>query len=222
MNNSNNVAAYDAPQTLTILESIATSNFGTSDLMNAAKYLRHPVSAVLEVGPGSGRCLDYFLQLDSAPEVIVGIEVSSVLVNHLTTKYREDKRVSIVLGSVLDDTVLARSNNKFDAVLVMWSTLMEFSPAEQQRIFLRCAQWLTSGGLLLVDVSNPGNRGHVTLVHSQPISYDVPMGGQLHVYLPSPEEMAAYAQAANLKSIAVEDWTPPNNVVRRLYVFEKP
>ncbi|KAG9403473.1 hypothetical protein AC1031_006111 [Aphanomyces cochlioides] len=152
----------------------------------------------------------------------MAIEVSDTYSAYLVDKYSALPQVTVVHGSVLDESVLANLDGGVDCIVILFSTFMEFSKEEQLRVFQRCSRWLALGGHLVIDVSNPGDRGKVVLSFSESISYELFQGHFLHVYLPSPSEMAAYASASGLAMVASEEWLlQVGKVFRQLYVLEK-
>ncbi|KAG9403476.1 hypothetical protein AC1031_006114 [Aphanomyces cochlioides] len=104
----------------------------------------------------------------------------------------------------------------------MWSTFLEFSKEEQLCIFQQCSKWLRPGGKLVIDVSNPDNRGKVVVSYSEYIKYELFKGHYHEVYLPSPLEMAEYASASGHQVVASEERLLEHaNVMRTSYVFQK-
>ncbi|CAK4148879.1 unnamed protein product [Aphanomyces euteiches] len=163
-------------------------------------------SSVLEVGPGTGRCIDFFLKLESPPSTLTAIEVSDFHFNHLVHKYAAVPQVTIVHGSVLKDCLDGSSNGMFDYAIIMWSTFLEFSKEEQLCIFRQCSKWLRPGGKLVIDVSNPGNRGKVVMSYSEYIKY----------------ELFKVHSASRLQLVASGEWLLQHaNVMRTSYVFQK-
>ncbi|KAH9107683.1 hypothetical protein AeMF1_017026 [Aphanomyces euteiches] len=220
MPNQDNTPVYELEEMFAVLHA-AESTHGTTDLQVASVHIGSP-SSVLEVGPGTGRCIDFFLKLESPPSTLTAIEVSDFHFNHLVHKYAAVPQVTIVHGSVLKDCLDGSSNGMFDCAIIMWSTFLEFSKEEQLCIFRQCSKWLRPGGKLVIDVSNPGNRGKVVVSYSEYIKYELFKGHYHEVYLPSPLEMAEYASASGLQLVASEEWLLQHaNVMRTSYVFQK-
>ncbi|MDO8953533.1 MAG: class I SAM-dependent methyltransferase [Gammaproteobacteria bacterium] len=101
--------------------------------------------SILDVGPGYGRVIEFAKNLGYQKQ-ITAVEFSDALVTNLQKKFVDDK---IIHG----DFLKFATDNKFDLILMMWTTLSVFNPFdEQQACFYQCAKMLSDDGYCVIDM----------------------------------------------------------------------
>ncbi|GJM07633.1 MAG: hypothetical protein DHS20C10_13670 [marine bacterium B5-7] len=81
-------------------------------------------NTILEVGAGYGRVIEYLLRFKS-PQQIHAIEKSGRLHKQLCARYPHLKNIQH------DDILTFKTERRYDLILLLWSSLYEFSQAEQ-------------------------------------------------------------------------------------------
>lgn len=159
--------------------------------VNAILPLITDADSILEVGGGYGRVLDFLMDNTHKPKLFA-IEKNEKLYRQLATKFA--KRATVIHGDILTDSL----DERFDVVLILWSSISEFSFVEQAALIAKASQLLRSNGKLFFDVSLMPKHTHKITGNSQTI--ETPYG-TLHGYFPSTEDVQSYAREANFVDV---------------------
>jgi cyclopropane fatty-acyl-phospholipid synthase-like methyltransferase len=111
---------------------------------------QHPTATnILELGAGGGQvaCASALAGYD-----VTAIELVSSLANHAQTLANQHHINNLTL--INDDFYTVTIHDKFD-VITYWDGFGVGTDDEQIQLFRRCASWLKSGGLILMDISTP-------------------------------------------------------------------
>ena len=187
--NQDNNRFYDHIDTAFFHNVIKTGGIDTHiDLKHIESVLKQAQS-ILEVGAGSGRVLDYLCQ-HHANKSLHAIERNQAFYQRLHAKYS----ASATLHQI--DIMQFHSDLRFDAILLMFSTIAEFTPQEQVQLMLKFHECLSDGGYLVIDSflhnSTPINGTKIT--HQETAIQA--KHADLHVYLPLRHELISIAEDA--------------------------
>ncbi len=170
---------------------------------------------LLEVGANYGRVLDYLLAQGFKGE-IDAIERSEHCCNILKQKYHD------VVTIFHADLMGFFPQEKYDAVLWLWSGISDFSREEQLLVIKHLAGLLNSQGTLIIE----------TTCHERPMANNGSAENQQEYnifdeevvicgYRPSPEEVIQMGGEADLKLVKFTEYYTTTQVPRRLFVFQR-
>jgi SAM-dependent methyltransferase len=149
-------------------------------------------ASILDVGPGYGRVFEAAKKMEYKGK-LTGVEFSRPLVGYLKSKYQNYK--------VIEENFLKyKSSEKYDLILMMWTTISVFSPVkEQEECFEQCSYLMNDTGFCVIDLllSNTldeaishGSKEYITASPSTNITH--------YGYIPSILELIRYAAKAGL------------------------
>jgi SAM-dependent methyltransferase len=114
-----------------------------------------PAGRVLELGVGTGRLA---VPMAQAGLAVTGIDSSDAMLDRLAER-DPDGAVTVICGDMVDDLPAG----PFDAVLVAYNTIFNLlGDGQQQRLFDRVADRLTTGGAFVVEAFVPGEHPDAT------------------------------------------------------------
>ncbi len=181
------------------------------DLIAIESYLDR-ADSILELGSGYGRVLSYLTQHHKNKR-ISAIEKSNQLFNLLTIQFKHD--VQLHHCDIADFSSMQR----FDLILWLWSGFTDFSRHEQLPILQHIQPFLTLKGKIIIETFPhdlpPANGQLLEAQNYKLTANDL----ALHGYIPSPDEMAAYARDSALHLEKVIDYTTTSKRHRKLYVL---
>lgn len=106
-----------------------------------------------------------------------------------------------------------------DALLWMWSGILEFTPEEQQTVIRRLFAHLKCDGILVIEI--PREIRHVGKpIDERRIIVDTEWG-RLDAYLPSEEELLDYTEKAGFTPLQTIHYQTESGLKRSMYVFKK-
>jgi hypothetical protein len=106
-----------------------------------------------------------------------------------------------------------------DALLWMWSGILEFTPEEQQGVINGLFQHLNPKGILVIEI--PREIRYVGKpVDERKIVVDTEWG-KLDAYLPSEDELLAYGKNAGFTHLQTIHYQTDSQLKRSMYVFQK-
>lgn len=168
---------------------------------------------VLELGAGYGRCVDFLLEKNHSGQIIA-IEQSPSLIDVLNEKYKTISNV-IVIQDDLNST-----KTVFEAEIVLWifSGLLDFSRDEQLSVLKKIRSWIVNEGKLFVDIPQLTNLTIARYTTKQDVVMDTPYGS-IETFLPSADDIIAYASAAGYAGITAVDYDTDTGKKRTMYTF---
>jgi 16S rRNA A1518/A1519 N6-dimethyltransferase RsmA/KsgA/DIM1 with predicted DNA glycosylase/AP lyase activity len=104
----------------------------------------NPKDTILEVGPGYGRVLSCLNSLDIKLN-IHAIENSKKMTDLLLKKFQENITI------INSDINAYSSNKKFNAILILWAGIQDFTNIQQKKLLKKLKTMLTPNGFLFID-----------------------------------------------------------------------
>lgn len=153
-----------------------------SDYINQSNHL-------LEVGGGYGRVIN------ACQKMGYSNKLTTIEYSH---KYADFLNKHMHNCEIIEGDFLAHSfSNKFDLILMLWTTIAMFSPTEQELCLKKCAKQLKPGGYCVIDllVTNNSNMAKA----NKPREYclhDQESGLNQHGYVPTTFEIIKAAVIA--------------------------
>ncbi len=106
-----------------------------------------------------------------------------------------------------------------DALLWMWSGILEFTPQEQQAVINQLFHHLNPGGILVIEI--PREIRYIGKpVDERKIVVDTEWG-RIDAYLPSEEELLAYSKNAGFNHLQTIHYQTDSGLKRSMYIFGK-
>lgn len=172
----------------------------------------HPADHVLEVGAGYGRVLDALLA--NGMTKITAIERSKTLFHVLEEKYAGQVEL------YCHDILKFRSFSAFNAILMMWTVISDFSYQEQQELLQHLCTMMGPNAIMVIE----------TFSHQQqPVNASVSWENQaykiyfqdtvLSGYSPERYQLEQMANQVGLKLVEHLPYLAKGNVARELFVF---
>jgi hypothetical protein len=167
--------------------------------------------SLLEVGAGYGRVLDGLLARGFRGRLTC-VERCATFAGFLQQRFWD--RVEVRSG----DAASVIDGELFDAVLWLWSGIIEFACEEQASKLQQALAWVKPGGLLAVEAPQLGSETNASATFGQH-AIAVAASRKLHVYIPREDQMRDYAGAsATMRSLAYGTTSGRRRV---LYLFER-
>lgn len=170
-------------------------------------------AVLVELGAGYGRAVSFILQKGYEGRLIV-VDRIEQLIALLDRQFGE--RVEVVRQDLkkLDLPV------KADAILWLWSGLLEHSQDEQAAAIARLAQNLSEAGVLIIESPYKAVRivgthadSHIIRLHTE--------WGDLEAYLPDEEEVRQYAQRAGFVRTETIRYQSDTGLERIFYLMHR-
>lgn len=167
---------------------------------------------LVEIGAGYGRIVKA-LKVNGFQGHIVAQERCPELCRVLREDCGEDAEIFEA------DIKRNRYPQSADALLWMWSGILEFTPEEQQEVITQLFQHLNPGGILVIEI--PREIRYIGKpVDERKIVVDTEWG-RLDAYLPSEDELLAYGKNAGFTHLQTIYYQTDSELKRSIYVFEK-
>ncbi|PWJ43675.1 methyltransferase family protein [Sediminitomix flava] len=167
---------------------------------------------VLELGSGYGRVIEV-LRRKGFKGVISGVERSLKLREYVQNTFNEDVRLFKELPLEL--------NEKFDAILYVWSGILEQERDIQKDIVKQCAELLDEGGKLLIETPFKEIKKLGDLKEDTKTIRVKEEWGTLSAYFTSAQDIEEYAKEAGFKNIREVYYHTRTNLSRIFYILQK-
>lgn len=171
------------------------------------KHLK-PTDAVLEVGAGYGRVLDYLIKKKF--KNLSALEVTHKYYNLLKRRY--GGRVKLFNTDLLS----LKLDIKFDKILWLWSGISDFSKREQPQALKILAQHLKPNGMLFVDTFTPHPPSLNCATYNDELRLKNISGDIAYLYCPPTQDIQKYyakTQISNLETLKYQTTTNQNRVI---------
>lgn len=182
------------------------------DLETAYPYFQK-ATTILELGAAYGRCLDFLIHKNFSGK-ITAIEQSPAFIEHLNAHYND------VAEIISGDFKTHRFNHNFDAILWMWSGILDFSEEEQDEALEKLYNLLEQKGVLIIDTPRIGFKTFADHENAQRLHHESPYG-DLNCYIPSYEELKTLTTKAGFKELKQIDYETSTDKKRSLFVIQK-
>lgn len=205
--------------------------------------------AVLEIGAGYGRVIDYLLKINNIKNIIA-VENSTLYFEALMKKYSNNslcdlynnvaEDINILKGSnfrndakniniepaippltlIQSDISLLSIETKPDLILWLWSGIADFNPKEQLNILKNLKNILSRNGVLVIDTIS-ADRIPVGMKQIEQQTYiQQYKDSKICTYSLSNEELDAYASKLDF-DITHTEYLTSSNRKRLLHIFRK-
>jgi hypothetical protein len=182
------------------------------DLEIAYRYIQ-PDDAIVEIGAGYGRCID-FLLLKKHKGEIFAVEQSSNLCSHLRQKYSDT--IQLIEG----DIYKINFDHGIDTALWMWSGIIDFSKEEQAAVLKHLFEILSPKGKVFIDIPRIGFKTYAKHSDSQNIKLTTDFG-EIECYIPLSSEIKDYADAAGFTRVDEINYETDTEKKRTMYILMK-
>lgn len=169
---------------------------------------------ILELGAGSGRCVQYLLDKDYDGE-IVAIEQSEDFYDFLEKNYK--KKATLLHG----DFMSYDFEGKFGAVLWMWSGILDFSEDEQLLSLQKINELLDDKGVLAIDTPRIGFKTFAQHELDKQHLHLETTFGDLHCFIPSKEDLETMSKKAGFSKLEAIDYNTATEKERTIYFIFK-
>jgi len=170
-------------------------------------------NSILELGAGYGRCLDFFLGKNFKGRLIA-VEKAKPYLAYLQANY-------VGKVEILDvDIKRLEVTEKVDAILWMFSGIIDFSRAEQLMAIKKLSSFLNPGGNLIIDIPRIGFKTYANHKDNQRLTLKNEYG-VLECYIPSIEDIKAYVEEATLSGFTIKEYNTTSEKARTVYILHK-
>jgi SAM-dependent methyltransferase len=183
------------------------------DIKTLFPYLKNKDS-LLEVGAGYGRVIDG-LQYHNYPGKIAALEIIPKLCKKLRKKF---PTISVYERNALYPESFM-SMPYFDAILMMWGSILDFSEREQQQLLKNFALKLNKSGIISIDlpVTNPAEEiNHYNNARDIIKKYNEK---SIIFNIPTTEQIAKFALEAKLKIKEIINYKSSQSGDREIYIL---
>lgn len=183
-----------------------------SDVELIRKHIANAKS-ILELGAGYGRVLSY-LRKSGYKDKITAIERCI----WACQKLRED--FSDTVEIIEADIAQYNFEEKYDLILWLWSGFCDFAKVEQPVVLKKIKEQLNENGVIVIEMLFPLNRpANAIKSEEQHHWFSADNKSNLHVYIPSFDEVVAYANQLNIPYFEYITYTTVKGSKRILYVL---
>jgi SAM-dependent methyltransferase len=167
---------------------------------------------IAEIGLGYGRCVDALLEKGYTGQIyaVERVEKFSAMASE---KY--DKNQVTVFS---DDVINVKFPQNVDAILWMWSGIMELSAEEQELAICKLKASLNPNGVLFIEVPSGEIKIIGTRIDAQKFKVEAPWG-TLEAHLPLEEDMKRVAQNCKYKSLNTLKYETEKGLKRIIYAL---
>jgi SAM-dependent methyltransferase len=183
-----------------------------SDLEIAYPYVQN-AGAILELGAGYGRCIDFLLERKYSGKIIA-VERNARLAHYLKKNYTHKAEI------IQDDIKSFDLKYPVDAALWMWSGFVDFSEEEQRQSIKRIYDLLSEQGKLLIDVPRIGFPTIATH-HDEKYLVLESQYGTLKCYVPDRADMENYACSSGFAKVSSKHYLTSTQKHRTLFILYK-
>lgn len=210
--NDNNVAFYRKIKIDRFREIAALLGFHTGiDLDVLLPHIRH-AKVLIELGVGFGRVIKALLDRDFGGKII-GIERSPELFQFLKTQFPPS--VQLFEQNIRHFEI----GQNADAILYMWSGILELSLHEQHEAVRHFSQKLNPKGILVLEIPRQVKYMGVS-VGNQNLKVETEWG-VLDAFLPTHEQMLELVEIGGFESLKVIDYQTVADLSRAMYLYQK-
>lgn len=212
--NDSNRAFYNTVP-LDVFQSL-TQQGGFAECIDLELIEKHIATSarIMEVGAGYGRCVDFLLTKKQEAKILA-IEQSPQLSRVLVEKYKNQPNVQVIN----EDIKSLVASEKVDIVLWLFSGMLDFAKEEQPVVLKRLRSFLKEKGKLFVDIPQLAKLTVAKYTSEQDIVMETPYGN-ITTFLPSFNDMKAYASEAGFSEISVIDYHTSTEKKRSIYMLE--
>jgi len=172
--------------------------------------------SILEVGAGFGRAIDALISVVPTAE-IMALEACPHMCQFMQKRYINNFNVRVFQSDFLQQKI----SRKFDFIGMFWTTLMSFSPQEQQACFHQASKLLLPKGKFAVDLFESSTRApHRRLSKELKMVSTELLGHRFFFWAPTNQELFEMALKSGLKPYDQLRYQV-NGVSRRFVIFEK-
>jgi SAM-dependent methyltransferase len=210
--NDNNIDFYRKIKIDTFKEIATLIGLDTgADIDLIYPYIKDAKNLV-ELGAGYGRAIQLLLQKGFQGK-ITAIERVPELIKHL------EQNISNIVIFQQQDLKKLQLTTKPEAILWLWSGILELSKEEQVGAIQNLQKTLSEKGILVVEI--PRKVKYVGVhVGDQRMKVETDWG-TIDAYLPRHEEMVEYGQLAGFSEVQLIEYQTRTNLDRSLYLFKK-
>ena len=176
-------------------------------------HIQH-AKVLVEFGSGYGRAIKFLLQKGFEGK-LVGVERIQSLVDRLKKLYEAEK-----VSFVHQDIAELNLPIKADAIVWLWSGILELTPEDQQEAISRAYHLLQDGGQFVVESPHKTIKVVGELNDERKIVVKTDWG-VLEAYLPIEEEIRNYASNAGFSSVEVQYYQSSTQLDRVFYILRK-
>ncbi len=196
----------------TFLDIAHQSGFDTCPDMELIFERIKDTRSLAELGGGYGRCVQYLLQ-SGYKGTIYCIERAASMVKYMQESITAPTdRVEIFHQDICD----LRLPERVDAILWLWSGILEQSKAEQHLYVARIKTFLNKSGSLFIDTPHSELKVFGTKLDDHIIRVETDWGS-LEAYLPSQDEIINISKGCGFSACEVIPYTTPTGLRRVMY-----
>ena len=175
-------------------------------------YLKD-AKTLVELGAGYGRAIDFLLKKGFKGDVYA-VERISRLIPYLKNRFED--RIQIIQ----QDITKLDLPQKADAIMWLWSGILELNPTEQEKSVNQVYHNLSDGGLFAIESPYKTIKVVGKMNEEQKIVLKTEWG-ELEAYLPKEEEIRKYAKNAGFSSCKTLHYTSKTGLDRLFYLLQK-
>ncbi|TAF35715.1 MAG: methyltransferase domain-containing protein [Cytophagales bacterium] len=210
-----NVNFYQNIKMGTFMDIAQQSGFDICPDMDLIYSQIQNTKSLAELGGGYGRCVDYLLSNHYKGHVYC-VERAGSMVNYMRQHFESHASQIEIFHQDICDLKLPE---RVDAVLWLWSGILEQTKAEQRLCIARIKSCLNPKGILFIDTPHSELKVFGTKLDDHIIRVDTDWGS-LEAYLPSSDEIKNIAEECGLLFEAIPYQTP-TGLKRMMYQLQK-
>jgi phospholipid N-methyltransferase len=196
-------------------ECLFNAGLATNKDLTFIQELVQQAETILEIGAGYGRIVNGIKAISQQTH-IDAIEKNPLIFKQLRT-LSHVAGVTLYNQDIFD--FLSHSNKQYDLVLLLWSTLAVFSPAEQFTLLERLKCHLNRGGKIVIDffLSAKGNlKPHIMNNYYHVIADQTSHFG----YLCPRNRLKKIVEALGYANINFYEYTADQEVIRQIAILD--
>ncbi|MCL5261539.1 MAG: class I SAM-dependent methyltransferase [Gammaproteobacteria bacterium] len=189
---------------------------GLSDCHDLQLIIPHIINAqsVLEIGAGNGRVLKCLIKHGFRD--ISAIERDRKFCDILGKEFGKDVAIHCT------DLHNFNTEKKFDAILWLWSGIVDFSRDEQYTILSRLSSLLTPGGVIAIDTVSQTPKPSKYYVYIKGKDYIIKIGDKIIFgYNPSRTDIKKYIEGSNTYIKCSKKYATISGRKRIFYILSK-
>lgn len=169
--------------------------------------------AIAELGVGYGRAVEQLLERGFEGK-IYGVERVKSFMNYMEKEYNNENL--FMLHQDIEELDLPE---KVDAVLWLWSGILEQNLEQQQDSICKIRKYLKTGGKLFIEAPQDKIKFVGMKINKHYIRVEMEWG-TLDAYMPYEEDMQLIKEACHYKSLEMIKYQSVTGLDRVFYVFE--
>ncbi len=169
--------------------------------------------AIAELGVGYGRAIEQLLERGFEGK-IYGIERVESFVNYMAKEYNNEN-----LFMLHQDIEELNLPEKVDAVLWLWSGILEQNLEQQRDSICKIRKYLKIGGKLFIEAPQDKIKFVGMKINKHYIRVEMDWG-TLDAYMPYEEDMQLIKESCHYKSLEMIKYQSVTGLDRVFYVFE--